>query len=63
MSLNASMQKKIAPVDIHRCLLNIYEDQTVGMRTSRWWVARFSNSGSDVSDSPHFGLFCTAVSS
>jgi hypothetical protein len=28
--------EEIAPVDIHRRLLNVYIDQTVDMRTVRW---------------------------
>jgi hypothetical protein len=31
--------EKIAPNDIHRRLLNVYEDQTVGVSTVRRWVA------------------------
>ena len=37
--------EKIAPSDIHRCLLNVYGDQTVDVSTVRQWVARFSSGG------------------
>jgi len=47
-SLNSSMQKKVAPSDIHQCLLNIYGDQTVNASTVRWWVVHFSSGSSDV---------------
>ena len=41
--------EKMAPIDIHRCLLNIYGDQTVDVSAVRQWVVRLmsgdSNSG------------------
>ena len=44
------MQEKMGPIDIHRHLLNISGDQTVGVSTVRSWVVQFScgdsNSGS-----------------
>ena len=43
------MQKKMAPTDIHLCLLNGYGDQTVDVSTVMWWVVHFS---SDDSGSP-----------
>ena len=50
VSLNSSMWKKIAPIDIQRCLLNINGDQRVDVSTVRQWVVCFisgdSNSGS-----------------
>jgi len=30
--------EKIAPIDIHWCLLNIYGEQTVDVSTVRWWA-------------------------
>ena len=36
------MQIKIAPTDIHQCLLNIYGDQTVDVSTVRCCVLCFS---------------------
>ena len=33
---------KMAPSDVHRCLLSIYGDQTVDVSTVRWWVVLFS---------------------
>lgn len=29
--------EKMAPTDIHQCLLNIYGDQMVDVNTVRWW--------------------------
>jgi len=52
---------KIAPNDIHRHLLNVYRDQTVDVRTVRWWVAHFSSGNRDVNDKPRSGWPCTAV--
>ena len=48
VSLNSSTQKKIAHVDNHWCLLNVYGNQTVGVSTLRQWTVHFSsgNSGS-----------------
>jgi len=42
--------EKIAPNDIHRCLLNVYGNQTVDVSTMRRWVVRFSSGDSDVKD-------------
>jgi len=53
--------EKMAPNDIHQCLLNVYGDQTVDVSTVRWWVVCFSSSGSDLKDKPHSGQPCTAV--
>ena len=52
--------EKIAPNDIHRCLL-VYGDQTVDVSTVRRWVARFNSGDSDVKDKPRSGRPCTAV--
>jgi len=35
--------EKMPPTDIHQCLLNISEDQTVNVRTVRRWVVCFSS--------------------
>ena len=53
--------EKIAPSDIHRCLLNVYRDQTVDVSTVRQWVARFSSGDSDMKDKPCSGRPCTAI--
>jgi len=53
--------EKIAPNDIHRRLLNVYRDQTVGVSTVRQWVAHYSSGDSDVTGKPCFGRPCTAV--
>ena len=42
--------EKMAPIDIHGWLLNIYGDPTVDVITVRWWVMHFSNA--DNSESP-----------
>ncbi len=36
--------EKMAPIDIHRCLLNIYGDRTVDVSRVRRWVVHFSSS-------------------
>jgi len=51
----------IAPNDIHRRLLNVYGDQTVGVNAVSRWVVRFSSGDSDVKDEPRSGRPCTAV--
>ena len=43
--------EKLAPMHIHSCLLNIYEDQTVNVITVRQWVVRVS-SGESGNGSP-----------
>jgi hypothetical protein len=55
------MQKKTAPNDIKRHLLNVYGDQTVDVSTVRGWVVRFSSGDSDVRDRPCSERPCTAV--
>ena len=47
VTMNSSMQKKIAPTDIYQCLLNIYGDQTVNVSTVKQWVLLFSSGNSD----------------
>jgi len=48
---NSSMQKKTTPIDIHWCLLNVCEDQTMNDSTVRLCVVCFS-SGDSNSRSP-----------
>ena len=43
--------ENITPTDIHRCLLNVYGNQTVDVNSIRQWVVCFS-SGDSESDSP-----------
>ena len=43
VSLNSSMQKKMAPSDTERCLLNVYGAQMVDVNTVRQWVMHFSS--------------------
>jgi len=38
--------EKMAPIDIHQHLLNIYGDQTMDVSTVRWWVVYFSSGSS-----------------
>ena len=38
---------KIAPIDIHLCLLNTYRDQTVDVSTGQWWVLCLISGDSD----------------
>ena len=35
--------EKMASLDIHQCLLNVFGDQTVNVSTVRQWVVHFSN--------------------
>ena len=46
MSLDSSMQKKMALTDFDQQLLSVSEDQTVGVNTMRQWVVHFSSSNS-----------------
>ena len=39
--------EKTVPNDVHGFLLNIYGDQTVGVRTVRQWVVYFSSGDTD----------------
>ena len=39
--------KKMAPIGIHRCLLNADGDQTVDVSTERQWAMRFSRGDGD----------------
>jgi len=39
--------EKMAPIDICQCLLNKDRDQTVNVRTVRWWVVHFSSGNSN----------------
>ena len=48
--------EKMAPTDIHWCLLNIYGDQTVDVCTVRFWVSCFS-SGDSSNGSPPWCRF------
>ena len=53
--------EKMAPTDIHRCLLNVSGDQTVDMSTVRWWAMCFSSGNSGVKGKPCYKWPCTAV--
>ena len=44
--------EKMAAIDIHSCLLNVYGNQTVDMSTVRQWVMCFSSGDSDAKDMP-----------
>ena len=50
--------EKMAPTDIHQCLLNAYGDQPVGVSTVKQWVVWFSSGSSKV---PCSGYSCAAV--
>ena len=54
-------RKKMALIDIHQHLLNIYGDQTMDMRTVRQWVVHFSSTDSDIKDKPGSRQSHTAV--
>jgi len=50
--------EKMAAIDIHSCLLNVYGNQTVDMSTVRQWVVHHSSGDSDVKDKPCFRYLC-----
>jgi len=39
--------EKMAPTDIHQCLLNVDGKQRVAVSTVRWWMVHFSSGDSD----------------
>ena len=51
-------EEKMAPIDMHRYLLNVYGDQTVDVSTVRQWVMHFSSGDSVVKDKPFSGWPC-----
>ena len=42
--------EKIAPIDTHQCLVNIYGDQTVDVSTVRGWLVHSSSGDSGIKD-------------
>jgi len=46
--------QKIAPLDIHQCLLDVNGDKTVDVSTVRWWVVCFSCGNSNMKDNLRF---------
>jgi len=53
--------EKMAPINIHRCLVNTGGEQT--MSTARQRVVHFSSGDSDIKDKPHSGWPCIALTS
>ena len=53
--------EKLVPTDIHWHLLNIYGDQTVNVRTARWWVVCFSCGDSDSGTPPLWKIFMSSA--
>jgi len=53
--------EKMSPTDIHRYLLNVYEDQTKDVSTVRGWVVYFSISDSNSESPPLVQIFVRAV--
>ena len=49
--------EKMAPTDIHQCLLNVSGDQTVDVSTVKQWVVCFSSSDSDSGSPPLVQIF------
>ena len=47
--------EKMAFIDIHQRLLNVYGDQTADVSTVRQWMVRFSSGDSNVEDKPCSG--------
>ena len=54
-------EEKIAPTDIHQCLLNVSGDETVNVSTVSRWVVWFSSGDGDMKDKPCSGCPCTSV--
>jgi len=50
--------EKTVPIDVHGCLLNIYGDQTVGVRTVRQWVVYFSSGDNGMKNKPYLECSC-----
>ena len=63
VSLNSSIQKKMAPIDTQWCLLNTDGDQTVGGSTARRWGVRCSSGDSDSSSPLLVQIFMTVACS
>jgi hypothetical protein len=55
--------ERLAPIDIHRRLMNIYGDTTVGVNTLRRWVVRFIGSNTVMRDRLHSLQLCQILSS
>ena len=59
MELNSLMwEKMILTTDLHRFLLNIYGNQTVGVSTVRLWVVCFSSGDSNKEGMARSGQPC-----
>jgi len=52
--------KKMAPMEVHQCLLNVHGDQTVDMSAVRQSVVHFSSGNSDVKDKACSRWPCTS---
>ena len=50
-------EEKMAPIDIHWHLLNIYGDQTVNVGTVRHYLVHFSSVDGDSGSSPLLQIF------
>jgi len=62
VELNSAMQKKkMTSIGIQWYSPNVYQDQTVDVRTVRQWTVRFSSDNSSMKDKPHSRWPCTAV--
>ena len=53
--------EKMAPIDIHQHLLNVYREQTVDVSIDRQWVVCFSSGDSNMKGKPHSEWRCTTV--
>ena len=54
-------KKKMTSIGIQWYSPNVYQDQTVDVRTVRQWTVRFSSDNSSMKDKPHSRWPCTAV--
>lgn len=52
---------RIAPTDLHWCLLNVHGDRTVNVSTVRWQVVHFSSGNSNSGSLPVVKIFTSAA--
>ena len=55
--------EKMAPTDIHQCLLNVQGDQTVDVSSMRRWLVHSSSGDSCVDDKAYSRWWCSVITS
>ena len=53
--------EEISPIDIYKCLINVYGGERVDVSTVKRWVCRFPNGDRDVNNKSSFGSSSTAT--